>query len=155
MLEREACEKLGMGLFLGVSQGSDLPPKLLHMTYTPPGGAAARKLALVGKGLTFDRCGWRGWQALAAHLLTSEANQIKCKTKETGDALQHMHGCPLQAQVQASLSAALGQPVGCVPGSPAYIRPGNAHCSLPVLCLCSGGYNIKAQGGIELMKVGG
>ncbi|MEH1839320.1 MAG: leucyl aminopeptidase [Nostoc sp.] len=56
ILEREDCEKLGMGAFLGVAQASDLPPKFIHLTYKPE-GTAKRKLAIIGKGLTFDSGG--------------------------------------------------------------------------------------------------
>lgn len=56
ILEKEACEKLGMGAFLGVAQASDLPPKFIHLTYKPQ-GTARRKLAIIGKGLTFDSGG--------------------------------------------------------------------------------------------------
>ncbi|MEM9216890.1 MAG: leucyl aminopeptidase [Cyanobacteria bacterium P01_F01_bin.150] len=55
VLEREDCERLGMGSFLGVAQASDIPPKFIHLTYTPK-GTPRRRLAIVGKGLTFD-CG--------------------------------------------------------------------------------------------------
>ncbi|MEM6715176.1 MAG: leucyl aminopeptidase [Cyanobacteria bacterium P01_D01_bin.6] len=56
ILEKEACEALGMGAFLGVSQASDLPPKFIHLTYKPA-GTPRRKLAIIGKGLTFDSGG--------------------------------------------------------------------------------------------------
>ena len=56
ILEREDCEKLGMGAFLGVAQASDLPPKFVHLTYKPE-GTPKRKLAIIGKGLTFDSGG--------------------------------------------------------------------------------------------------
>ncbi len=56
ILEREECEKLGMGSFLGVAQASDLPPKFIHMIYRPQ-GTPRKKLAIVGKGLTFDSGG--------------------------------------------------------------------------------------------------
>lgn len=56
ILEREACEALGMGAFLGVAQASDLPPKFIHLTYRPA-DTPRRKLAIVGKGLTFDSGG--------------------------------------------------------------------------------------------------
>ncbi|MCP9928929.1 leucyl aminopeptidase [Cyanobium sp. CH-040] len=57
VLEREDCRELGMGAYLGVAQGSDLPPKFIHLTYRPSGGAS-RRVALVGKGLTFDSGGY-------------------------------------------------------------------------------------------------
>lgn len=56
ILEKADCEKLRMGSFLGVAQASDLPPKFIHMTYKPQ-GTPRRKLAIVGKGLTFDSGG--------------------------------------------------------------------------------------------------
>lgn len=56
ILERDECERLGMGSFLGVAQASDLPPKFIHLTYSPE-GTPRRKLAIVGKGLTFDSGG--------------------------------------------------------------------------------------------------
>lgn len=55
ILEKEDCEKLGMGAFLGVAQASDLPPKFIHLIYHPS-VTPRRKLAIIGKGLTFD-CG--------------------------------------------------------------------------------------------------
>ncbi len=56
ILEGEDCERLGMGAFLGVAQASDLPPKFIHLTYKPE-GTPRRKLAIIGKGLTFDSGG--------------------------------------------------------------------------------------------------
>jgi leucyl aminopeptidase len=51
------CKKLGMGMFLGVSQGSAQEPKLIHLTYKPK-GEAKRRVALVGKGVMFDTGGY-------------------------------------------------------------------------------------------------
>jgi leucyl aminopeptidase len=56
ILEQADCEKLGMGAFLGVAQASDLPPKFIHLTYRPA-GTPRRKVAIIGKGLTFDSGG--------------------------------------------------------------------------------------------------
>ncbi|VXD15119.1 putative cytosol aminopeptidase [Planktothrix serta PCC 8927] len=56
ILEKEDCEQLGMGAFLGVAQASDLPPKFIHLIYRPE-GSPRRKLAIIGKGLTFDSGG--------------------------------------------------------------------------------------------------
>ncbi|MBL0089087.1 MAG: leucyl aminopeptidase [Ideonella sp.] len=56
VLDRKAIEKLGMGSFLAVAQGSDEPPRLIVMHYQ----GAAKKQAptvLVGKGVTFDSGG--------------------------------------------------------------------------------------------------
>ncbi|MCI0546292.1 MAG: leucyl aminopeptidase, partial [Candidatus Rokubacteria bacterium] len=49
-------EKMGMGAFLAVSKGSHQPPRMIHLVYRPK-GAPRRKVALVGKGLTFDSGG--------------------------------------------------------------------------------------------------
>ncbi|MBI4783827.1 MAG: leucyl aminopeptidase [Oscillatoriophycideae cyanobacterium NC_groundwater_1537_Pr4_S-0.65um_50_18] len=56
ILEKADCEKLGMGAFLGVAQASELPPKFIHLTYRPV-GTPRKKLAIIGKGLTFDSGG--------------------------------------------------------------------------------------------------
>lgn len=57
VLERDACEKLGMGCFLGVARGSEEPPKFIHLTYRPKGQSKGR-VCLVGKGVTFDSGGY-------------------------------------------------------------------------------------------------
>jgi leucyl aminopeptidase len=57
VLDREACQALGMGAYLGVAQGSDLPPRFIHLTYRPE-GVVQRRVALVGKGLSFDSGGY-------------------------------------------------------------------------------------------------
>ena len=56
ILEQEECENLGMGAFLGVAQASDLPPKFIHLIYKPA-TTPRRKLAIIGKGVTFDSGG--------------------------------------------------------------------------------------------------
>jgi leucyl aminopeptidase len=60
VLDQRQMEKLGMGSLLGVSRGSEEPPKLIVIKYEP-GKAKRRKqnglLALVGKGITFDSGG--------------------------------------------------------------------------------------------------
>ena len=45
----------GYGGIIGVGQGSDHPPRLVRMTYSPP--RARGHLAFVGKGITFDSGG--------------------------------------------------------------------------------------------------
>jgi leucyl aminopeptidase len=56
VLDREACGKLGMGAYLGVAQGSQEPPQFIHLTYAPR-RRARRKVAIIGKGITFDSGG--------------------------------------------------------------------------------------------------
>jgi leucyl aminopeptidase len=56
VLDRKAIQKLGMGSFLAVAQGSDEPPRFIVMQYQ---GAAKTDapVVLVGKGITFDTGG--------------------------------------------------------------------------------------------------
>ncbi len=56
VLDRPALQKLGMGSFLSVANGSDEPPKFIILRYE---GAAKSQapLVLVGKGITFDSGG--------------------------------------------------------------------------------------------------
>lgn len=56
ILEQADCEARNMGSFLAVARASDLPPKFIHLTYRPQ-GTPHRKVAIVGKGLTFDSGG--------------------------------------------------------------------------------------------------
>ncbi|KAG6556541.1 hypothetical protein Mapa_001480 [Marchantia paleacea] len=58
ILDEEACRKLKMGSYLGVSAASTNPPKFIHIQYKPPTGDVKTKLAIVGKGLTFDSGGY-------------------------------------------------------------------------------------------------
>src|SRR6266571_2259184 len=57
VLDQKQMEKLGMGSLLGVSRGSDEPPKLIVMKYKPARSSSRELLALVGKGITFDSGG--------------------------------------------------------------------------------------------------
>ncbi|CAM9502920.1 unnamed protein product [Ascophyllum nodosum] len=57
ILEQDEIMARGMGAYMGVAQGAVFPPKFIHLTYKPE-GEAKRKVALVGKGLTFDSGGY-------------------------------------------------------------------------------------------------
>ncbi|MBC8370655.1 MAG: leucyl aminopeptidase [Planctomycetes bacterium] len=56
VLGEKKMAELGMGSLLGVAQGSAQEAQLVHMVYKPKGKSKG-KLALVGKGLTFDTGG--------------------------------------------------------------------------------------------------
>ena len=56
VLEAPELKKLGAGAILGVGGGSKIPPRLIQLTYRS-GKKKARKIALVGKGITFDSGG--------------------------------------------------------------------------------------------------
>ena len=53
--DREECEKMGMGAFLAVAQGSAQEPKFIHMKYSVEN--PKKKIAIIGKGITFDSGG--------------------------------------------------------------------------------------------------
>jgi leucyl aminopeptidase len=56
ILNRQALEKLRMGLFLGVAQGSEQPPKFIILEHR--GGKRSQgNIVFVGKGITFDSGG--------------------------------------------------------------------------------------------------
>jgi leucyl aminopeptidase len=55
VLDEKALAKGGYGGILGVGKGSARPPRLIKVSYSPPG--ATRHLAIVGKGITFDSGG--------------------------------------------------------------------------------------------------
>ena len=56
VLDRKACEKLGMGSFLAVAQGSDEPLRFIVARYDGAPKSQA-PVVLVGKGITFDTGG--------------------------------------------------------------------------------------------------
>jgi leucyl aminopeptidase len=58
VLGPEECRQRGMGLFLAVAQGSAQEPRFIHLAWKPPGlPRPARRVVLVGKGVTFDSGG--------------------------------------------------------------------------------------------------
>eukprot|EP00191_Tetraselmis_sp_GSL018_P004271 CAMPEP_0177612168 /NCGR_PEP_ID=MMETSP0419_2-20121207/21028_1 /TAXON_ID=582737 /ORGANISM="Tetraselmis sp., Strain GSL018" /LENGTH=528 /DNA_ID=CAMNT_0019108241 /DNA_START=231 /DNA_END=1817 /DNA_ORIENTATION=+ len=58
VFDKDACREMGMGCYLGVAEASEHPPKFIHLTYRPKDATAKRKIAVVGKGLTFDSGGY-------------------------------------------------------------------------------------------------
>ena len=59
VLDEAALESQGFGGILAVGRGSSRPPRLVHLTWAPAGAEkrAQKKVALVGKGITFDTGG--------------------------------------------------------------------------------------------------
>ena len=53
--DKDAIERMGMGAYLAVAQGSAQAPKFIHMKYT--GKNPKRKIAIIGKGICFDSGG--------------------------------------------------------------------------------------------------
>ncbi|XXG51849.1 hypothetical protein AAC387_Pa03g0324 [Persea americana] len=58
ILDVDQCKELKMGSYLGVAAASANPPCFIHIRYKPPSGQVKTKLAIVGKGLTFDSGGY-------------------------------------------------------------------------------------------------
>jgi leucyl aminopeptidase len=54
--DKTALKKMGLGALLGVNRGSAHPPALVELHYRPT-GRVKRRVALVGKGITFDSGG--------------------------------------------------------------------------------------------------
>jgi leucyl aminopeptidase len=57
VLGRKEAEKLGMEAFLGIAKASETEPKFIVLEYTPDKSPNKEKIALVGKGITFDSGG--------------------------------------------------------------------------------------------------
>ncbi|KAB1139152.1 leucyl aminopeptidase [Micromonospora sp. DT46] len=57
VLDEAALAAGGYGGIIAVGQGSEAPPRLVKLTYTPAGGGNGKRVALVGKGITFDTGG--------------------------------------------------------------------------------------------------
>ncbi len=58
VLERAQMEALGMGALLGVTQGSETPPKFIIMEHNAERADSLDSLVLAGKGITFDTGGY-------------------------------------------------------------------------------------------------
>jgi leucyl aminopeptidase len=57
VLDVDALKAGGYGGIVAVGQGSEAPPRLVKLSYTPAGVANPKRVALVGKGITFDTGG--------------------------------------------------------------------------------------------------
>jgi leucyl aminopeptidase len=114
VLDRAECDKLGMGAFLGVAAGSEQPPKFIHLTYAPP-GRRRRRVAVIGKGITFDSGGLD---------LKSAEGMLRMKDDMSGAAavLAIMRALPTLKpafEVHGLIAAAENMPSGSA------IRPGD------------------------------
>lgn len=90
ILEQAECEALGMGAFLGVAKASDIPPKFIHLTYS--NGVPTRKLAIVGKGLTFDSGG--------LNLKTGAGSSIELMKTDMGGSAAALGAAKVIAKLQ-------------------------------------------------------
>jgi len=72
VLDEKALAKGGFGGIIGVGQGSSNPPRLVRLTYRGGKGKKAKKVALIGKGITFDTGGISIKPAASMHHMTSD-----------------------------------------------------------------------------------
>ncbi len=71
VLDALALQKAGYGGVIGVGQGSSRPPRLVRLTHRSA-KKNAKKVALVGKGITFDTGGISIKPAASMHHMTSD-----------------------------------------------------------------------------------
>ncbi len=60
IFDEKVIKKKGMNAFYGVGQGSKNPPRFIHLTYKPKiktKNGKTKKIAVIGKGITFDSGG--------------------------------------------------------------------------------------------------
>ncbi len=114
IFEPDELRRMGMGGILGVGQGSKSPPRLIQLDYKPE-ERAVRKVALLGKGLTFDSGG--------LSLKTSEGMEtMKCDMAGSAAVLATMKILPElapRAEVVGLMAMAENMPGGEA------IRPGD------------------------------
>jgi leucyl aminopeptidase len=78
VLDDKALQKAGYGGVIGVGQGSSRPPRLVRLIHRGSSlakgkkGKAAKRVALVGKGITFDTGGISIKPAASMHHMTSD-----------------------------------------------------------------------------------
>jgi len=59
IFDESSIAEQGMNLLMAVGQGSEEPPRFIHLTYKPKGATAdTPQVAFVGKGITFDAGGY-------------------------------------------------------------------------------------------------
>jgi len=72
VLDEKALAKAGFGGIVGVGKGSANPPRLVRLTYKGGKGGKTPKVALIGKGITFDTGGISIKPAAQMHHMTSD-----------------------------------------------------------------------------------
>lgn len=93
ILGAKECEELGMGGYLGVQQGSKYEPQFIHLVYKPDAAASdVVKVALVGKGLTFDSGGY--------NLKTGAGSMIELMKFDMGGCAAVLGACKAIAQLK-------------------------------------------------------
>jgi leucyl aminopeptidase len=107
VMDREECEKAGMGAFLGVAKGSDEPPRFIVLEYNM-GKKDAPLIALVGKGLTFDAGGISLKPALNMH----EMKYDMCGAAAVLGTMKSLPALAVPVRVVAAVPATENLPSG-------------------------------------------
>jgi len=117
VIEREEAERLGMGAFLGVAQGSDQPPKFIVLEYR--GDASAPTVGLVGKGITFDT----GGISLKPGPKMDEMKYDMCGAAAVLGTMSSLRDLGVKVNVVAAIPATENMP------GPRATKPGDVHTS--------------------------
>jgi leucyl aminopeptidase len=72
VLDEKALDKAGYGGIVGVGKGSSRQPRLVRLTHKGGTSKKSKKVALVGKGITFDTGGISIKPAASMHHMTSD-----------------------------------------------------------------------------------
>jgi leucyl aminopeptidase len=72
VLDDKTLDKAGYGGVVGVGKGSSRPPRLVRLTHRGGKSKKAKKVALIGKGITFDTGGISIKPASNMHQMTSD-----------------------------------------------------------------------------------
>ncbi|MYE84446.1 MAG: leucyl aminopeptidase [Gammaproteobacteria bacterium] len=107
VLEEAQMEDLGMGAFLSVTRGSDIPAKLIAARYQG-GSESDAPFVLVGKGVTFDT----GGISLKPGAAMDEMKFDMCGAASVAGALRAAALANLPINVVAILAAAENMPSG-------------------------------------------
>ena len=104
--ERDEIEKMGMGAYLAVGQGSAQPHKFIHMKYS--GQNVKKKIALIGKGICFDSGGLD---------IKPAASMLNMKDDMSGAAcvlgiMQALHKLQPEAEIHGIIAACENMPSG-------------------------------------------
>eukprot|EP00930_Biecheleria_cincta_P069806 TRINITY_DN57502_c0_g1_i1.p1 TRINITY_DN57502_c0_g1~~TRINITY_DN57502_c0_g1_i1.p1 ORF type:complete len:630 (+),score=138.57 TRINITY_DN57502_c0_g1_i1:116-1891(+) len=119
VLDEVECEELGMGSFLAVSKASDLGARMIHLTYKPE-GEAKRRIAIVGKGLTFDSGGYN-LKAGAGSMIEMMKFDMGGSASTLGTAAAIAQLRPKDVEVHFVIAACENM----VSGNPGALRPGD------------------------------
>lgn len=96
ILDKEKISKMKMNAYLAIAQGSHQEPKFIHLVYKPRGKAKGR-VALVGKGITFDSGGlnakpWEGMVDMKIDMAGGAAVLGVFKALAASDIKVEVHG---------------------------------------------------------------